>query len=43
MIAFDKGQELVSGTKGAFQNLAAEARSEISKGSKTAQKKKAAA
>jgi hypothetical protein len=43
MIAFDKSQELVSGTRDAFQNLASEARTELSKGSKAAPKKKAAA
>jgi hypothetical protein len=44
MIAFDKSQELVSGTKDAFQNMASEARSEISKGiKKPAARKKAAA
>jgi hypothetical protein len=43
MIAFDKSQELVFGTKDAIQNIASEARSEISKGIKPAPKKKATA
>jgi hypothetical protein len=43
MIAFDKSQELVSGTKDAIQTMASEARSEISKGIKPAPKKKATA
>jgi hypothetical protein len=43
MIAFDKGRELASGTKDVFQEIASEARSEISKGVKPAPKKKAAA
>jgi hypothetical protein len=43
MIAYDKGQELISGTKDAFQDMASEARSEITKGTKAAPKKKAAA
>ena len=43
MIAYDKGREFVSGTVVSFQDIASEARSEISKGGKTAPKKKAAA
>jgi hypothetical protein len=43
MIAIDKSQELVSGTKDAIQNMASEARSEITKGIKPSPKKKAAA
>jgi hypothetical protein len=43
MIAYDKGQELISGTKDAFQDMASEARSEITKGIKATPKKKAAA
>jgi hypothetical protein len=42
IIAYDKGKELVSGTADSFQNMASEARSELSKGSKAAPKKKAA-
>jgi hypothetical protein len=42
MLAYDKGLELVSGTKDAIGNMASEARSELSKGSKAAPKKKAA-
>ncbi len=42
MIAYDKGKELFSGTADSFQNMASEARSELSKGSKAAPKKKAA-
>jgi hypothetical protein len=42
MMAYDKSRELVSGTADSFQNLASEARSEMSKGSKAAPKKKAA-
>jgi hypothetical protein len=42
MIAYDKGRELVSGTVDTFQDIASEARSEVSKGSKAAPKKKAA-
>ena len=43
MVAYDKGQELISGTKDAFQNMASEARSELTKASKASPKKKAAA
>jgi hypothetical protein len=43
MIAYDKGRELVSGTRDAIGDMASEARSEMSKGSKSAGKKKAAA
>jgi hypothetical protein len=43
MIAFDKSQQLVSGAKDAFQDMASEARSEISKAGKPAPRKKAAA
>jgi hypothetical protein len=42
MIAYDKGKELFSGTADSFQNMASEARTELSKGSKAAPKKKAA-
>jgi hypothetical protein len=42
MIAYDKSKELISGTADSFQNMASEARSELSKGSKAAPKKKAA-
>jgi hypothetical protein len=42
MIAYDKGKELFSGTADSFQNIATEARSELSKGAKSATKKKAA-
>ena len=43
MIAYDKSRELISETRDKFQDIATEARSELSKGSKTAPKKKAAA
>ena len=43
MIAYDRGREFVAGTRDTFQDIASEARSEISKGRKTAPKKKAAA
>ena len=43
MIAYDKGREFVSGTVVSFQDIASEARSEVSKGSKSAPKKKASA
>jgi hypothetical protein len=43
MLAYDKSLELVSGTKESFQDMASEARSEISGGRKPATKKKAAA
>lgn len=42
MIAYDKGRELVSGTADSFNDMASEARSELSKGGKPAPKKKAA-
>ena len=42
IIAYDKGKELFSGTADSFQNMASEARSELSRGSKAAPKKKAA-
>jgi hypothetical protein len=42
IIAYDKSKELFSGTADSFQNMASEARSELSKGSKAAPKKKAA-
>ena len=42
MIAYDKSREFVSGTVDTFQDIASEARSEVSKGSKAAPKKKAA-
>jgi hypothetical protein len=43
MMAYDKGQDLITGTRDAFQNMASEARSEITKPRKAAPKKKAAA
>jgi hypothetical protein len=43
MLAIDKSRELVTGTKDTFQNMASEARSEMSKGSKPAPKKKVTA
>lgn len=43
IIAFDKGRELVVGTRDTLQDIASEAKTEISKGSKAAPKKKAAA
>lgn len=43
MIAYDKSREFVSGTVDTFQDIASEARSEVSKGSKSAPKKKASA
>lgn len=43
MIAYDKGRDFVAGTRDTFQDIASEARSEISKGSKAAPKKKVAA
>ncbi|MGD8213037.1 MAG: hypothetical protein PVH37_14305 [Desulfobacterales bacterium] len=43
MIALDKSQALVTGTKDSFQDLLSEARSEISKKSTPAIQKKAAA
>jgi len=43
MIAYDKSQQFVSETSDTFQNMASEARSELSKGSKPAPKKKAIA
>jgi hypothetical protein len=42
MLAYDKGRELVSGTADSFHDMAAEARSELSKAAKPAPKKKAA-
>jgi hypothetical protein len=42
MIAYDKGREFVTGTMDTFQDIASEARSEVSKGTKAAPKKKAA-
>ena len=43
MIAYDKSQQCVSETSDTFQNMASEARSELSKESKPALKKKAIA
>lgn len=43
MIAFDKSQKFVSETTDSFQDMASEARSELSKGSKPAPKKKVTA
>jgi hypothetical protein len=43
MIAFDKSQELITETKESFQDMVSEARSEISKTSKPAIRKKTAA
>jgi hypothetical protein len=42
MVVYDKGKELFSGTVDSIQDVASEARSEVSKGSKAAPKKKAA-
>jgi hypothetical protein len=42
MIVYDKSKELFSGTVDSIQDVASEARSEISKGSKASPKKKAA-
>jgi hypothetical protein len=42
MIVYDKGKDMFSGTVDSIQDVASEARSEISKGSKAAPKKKAA-
>ena len=42
MIAYDKGRELVSGTADSFQDIASEARSELTIADKSAPKKKAA-
>jgi hypothetical protein len=42
MVVYDKGKDLFSGTVDSIQDVASEARSEISKGSKAAPKKKAA-
>ena len=43
MLAYDKGRGLVAGTRDTFQDIASEAKSELSKGSKAAPKKKVAA
>jgi hypothetical protein len=43
MIAYDKSQQFVFETSDTFQNMASEARSELSKESKPAPKKKAIA
>ena len=43
MIAYDRGREIVTGTMDTFHDIASEARSEVSKGSKPAPKKKGAA
>jgi hypothetical protein len=42
MIVYDKGKDMFSGTVDSIQDVASEARSELSKGSKAAPKKKAA-
>jgi hypothetical protein len=42
MLVYDKGKDMFSGTVDSIQDVASEARSEISKGSKAAPKKKAA-
>jgi len=43
MLAYDKSREFFSGTVDTFQDIASEARSEVSKGGKAAPKKKAPA
>jgi hypothetical protein len=42
MLVYDKGKDMFSGTVDSIQDVASEARSELSKGSKAAPKKKAA-
>jgi hypothetical protein len=42
MLVYDKGKDIFSGTVDSIQDVASEARSELSKGSKAAPKKKAA-
>jgi hypothetical protein len=41
MIVYDKGKDMFSGTVDSIQDVASEVRSELSKGSKAAPKKKA--
>lgn len=43
MLAFDKCREFIAGTRDTFRDIASEVRSEMSKGSKAAPKKKAVA
>ena len=43
MIAYDKSRGFVAGTMDTFHDIASEAKSELSKGSKSAPKKKVAA